>query len=322
VAQPMTQPRPTAPRVLSGPEKASVLMLTMGEQRSAKILPQLSEEELGILTRAMAGVGKVKAPLVESLISDFSLRAAPPPPTPAPLRAASRDAAANARVPTIWDKLAGVSPSVLAGYLLNEHPQAAAVVMRKLPPDVAAKVLGQFSEDFAGEVVGRIVKAEPIRREVLAHLEETLQEELGADLEGNASGPDHLKSIMAHMDKPVGQRFVGAVRSVDREAARLVASSVISFDDLRDLNGRDVQKVFDGINPATVATALKGASDSARDFIISNMPPRAAKLLRQEIERAGPIKLRDVDAAQQAILERAKTLADRGDVVFPMRRAA
>ncbi|MEQ8248013.1 MAG: FliG C-terminal domain-containing protein [Alphaproteobacteria bacterium] len=320
MAQPMTPPRPAAPRVLSGPEKASVMMLTMGEQRSAKILPQLSEEELGILTRAMAGVGRVKAAMVENLIDDFSQRAVPPPAAQRPVE--TRETPTGANTSTIWDKLARVSPNILAGYLLNEHPQAAAVVMRKLPPDVAAKVIGQFSEDFAGEVVGRIVKAEPIRREVLAHLEETLQEDLGADIDGAATGPAHLKNIMAHMDKPVGQRFVGAVRSVDRDAARLVTSAAFSFDNLRDLNGRDVQKVFDGISPATVATALKGASDSARDFIISNMPPRAAKLLRQEIERAGPIKLRDVDAAQQTILERAKSLADRGDVVFPTRRAA
>ncbi|NQV80459.1 MAG: hypothetical protein HQ495_07885 [Alphaproteobacteria bacterium] len=323
----MTQPHAATARALSGPEKASVLMLTMGEDRSAKILPQLSEDELGRLTRAMAGVGKVDARLVETLFNEFSQQASP---APVPLRSMARRQTATAggnvssdqAAPTVWDKLARVSPSVLAGYLLNEHPQAAAVVMRKLPPDAAARVLGQFPEDFAAEVVARIVKAEPIRREVLAHLEETLQEELGADLEGTASGPAHLRSIMAHMDKPVGRQFVGAVRSVDQNAAQMVQSAVISFDDLCDLSGRDVQKLFDGVSPQTVATALKGASDSVREFIISHMPSRAARLLRQEIERAGPIKLRDVDAAQKSILERAKSLADRGDVVFSSRRAA
>jgi len=97
---------------------------------------------------------------------------------------------------------------------------------------------------------------------------------------------------------------------------------VMGFDDLRDLSGRDVQRLFDGISPETVATALKGASDSVREFIVSNMPPRAAKILRQEIEQAGPTKLRAVDDAQHEILERAKSLADRGDVVIPARRAA
>jgi len=320
MAQTMT-PTATPPRALSGPEKASILMLTMGEDRSAKILPQLSEEELGVLTQAMAGIGKVEAKQVETLFDDFSKKAAPPPP-PKPRIAPS--GATEAPTLTIWDKLARVSPQVLAGYLVNEHPQAVAVVMRKLPPDAAARVLGQLPEDFAGEVVARIAQAEPIRREVLANLEATLKEELGADLElqGLSSGPAQLKKIMAHMEKPVSRQFIGAAQATDKTAAQVIKSASMSFDDLCDLNGRDVQRLFDGISPETVATALKGASDTVREFIVSNMPPRAAKILRQEIERAGPTKLRAVDAAQQEILERAKSLADRGDVVFPARRAA
>ena len=318
-----TMSAPTPPRALSGPQKASILMLTMGEERSARILPQLSEDELGVLTRAMASIGKVDAKVVETLITDFSQQAAPvaaPPPSPrvAPPSPAAKPA------PTIWDKLARVSPQVVGGYLVNEHPQAAAVVLRKLPPDAAARVLGHLPEDFAGEVVARIAQAEPIRREVLAYLEETLKEELGADLElhGMEPGPAHLKNIMAHMEKPVSQRFIGAAQVTDKRAAQVIKSSVMGFDDLCDLGGRDVQRLFDGIAPKTVATALKGASDAVQEFIVSNMPPRAAKILRQEIERAGPTKLRAVDAAQQEILERAKSLADRGDIVTPARRAA
>ena len=314
---------PTPAPILSGPQKAAVLMLTMGEQRSAQILPQLTEDELGILTQAMSGIGTIKATVVEGLFTDFSIRAAP-----AIQSAATRSRiapAAQAEEPlTIWDKLACVSPQVLAGYLVNEHPQAAAVVMRKLPPDVAARVLGELPEDFAGEVVARISQAEPIRREVLANLEETLKEELGADLEihGMKPGPAHLKSILSHMTKPVGRRFIGAAQATDGAAAQVIKSAVINFDDLRELSGRDVRRLFDGISPETVATALKGASETVQEFIVSNMPPRAAKILRQEIEQAGPTKLRAVDDAQLEILERAKSLADRGDVVMPARRAA
>jgi flagellar motor switch protein FliG len=179
-------------------------------------------------------------------------------------------------------------------------------------------------EDFAGEVVARIAQAEPIRRAVLASLEATLKDELGADLElhGMKPGPAHLKSIMSHMEKPVSRKFIGAAQATSTTAAQVIKSSVMNFDDLRDLSGRDVQRLFDGISPETVATALKGASDTVREFIVSNMPPRAAKILRQEIEQAGPTKLRAVDAAQHEILERAKSLADRGDVVIPARRAA
>ena len=309
--------------ILSGPQKAAALMLTMGEQRSARILPQLTEDELGILTQAMSGIGTIKAAVVEGLFTDFSIQAAPAIQSAAPR--ARIAPAALAEVPlTIWDKLARVSPQVLAGYLVNEHPQATAVVMRKLPPDVAARVLGELREDFAGEVLARISQAEPIRREVLANLEETLKEVLGADLEihGMKPGPAHLKSILSYMKKPVSRRFIGTAQVTDRAAAQAIKSAVINFDDLRELSGRDVRKLFDGINPETVVAALKGASESVQEFIISNMPPRAAKILRQEIEQAGPTKLRAVDDAQLEILERAKSLADRGDVVMPTRRAA
>lgn len=298
--------------MLSGPEKASLLMLTMGEKRSAKLLPQLSEDELGRLTRAMAAIGKVDARTVEALLDDFGKQAAPEP-APAPAPSAPRGTLG------IWDKIARVSPEVLAGYLRNEHPQAAAVVMRKLPADVAAKIIGRLPEEFAGEVVARIANADPIRREVLAHLEETLQEELGADLDqhGMAPGPAHLKKIMAHMEGPVGQRFINAVNSTDKDAAKYVKANVLSFDDLKNLEPRQIRKLFDDVAPATTATALKGAGEAVREFIIGNMPPRAAKLLKQEIEATGPVRLREVDDAQQSILGRAKALADRGEIVIP-----
>ena len=320
----MTQTmNPNPAHILSGPQKAAILMLTMGEQRSAKILPQLTEDELGILTQAMSGIGATKAAVVEGLFADFSIHAAP----------AIQQAARHSRITpttlgevplTIWDKLARVSPEVLAKYLVNEHPQAAAVVMRKLPPDVAATVLDEFPEDFAAEVMARISQAEPIRRDVLTNLEETLKEELGADLEIHdmKPGPAHLKSILSHMKKPVGRRFLVAAQATDTAAAQVIKSAVMNFEDLRELNGRDVRRLFDGISPETVAAALKGASDSVQEFIVSNMPPRAAKILRQEIEQAGPTKLRVLDDAQLEILERAKLLADRGDIVMPSRQAA
>lgn len=315
--------RAAGSRVLTGPEKASLLMLTMGEERSAKILPKFTEEELGRLTQAMAKIGKVEAGLVENVLDDFGRKAAPPAPKPA-LPEPSTAATAPRAALGIWDKIARVSPDVLAGYLRNEHPQAVAVVMRKLPAEAAARVLGRLPEEFAGEVVARIVNADPIRREVLTHLEETLQEELGADLDqhGMASGPAHLKKIMAHMDRPVGPKFVKAVNATDKSAVRYVQPASFTFDVLARLEGQAVRKLLDGIAPVIVAAALKGADEAVREFIIGNMPPRAAKILRQEIERSGPIRLRAVDEAQQSILERAKALADRGDIDLPTGKPA
>lgn len=308
-------------RALSGPEKASIVMLTMGEERSAKLLPKLSEDELGRLTQAMAKIGKIGAAQVESLLDEFGKRTAP---APAPTETAppAHSPGANPRSTLgIWDKIARVSPEVLAGYLRHEHPQAVAVVMRKLPPQAAARVLDRLPEAFAGEVVARVVSADPVRREVLAHLEETLQEELGADLDqhGMASGPAHLKRIMAHLEQPVGQRFVKAVQATDAAALPLVKAKALTFDDLATLDSRGVGKLLDDVGPATVAAALKGADDRLREFIIGQMPPRAAKVLAQEIEATGFIRLREVDEAQETILERAKALAARGEITLQAR---
>lgn len=308
-------------RTLSGPEKASIVMLTIGEDRSAKLLPQLSEEELGRLTQAMAKIGKVGAAQVETLLDDFGQRAAPAPRPSEPSAPAAAPTTGPRPALGIWEKIARVSPEVLAGYLRHEHPQAVAVVMRKLPPQAAARVLDRLPEDFAGEVVGRVVSADPVRRDVLAHLEETLQEELGADLDqhGMAPGPAHLERIMAHLETPVSQRFVDAVKETDEAALPYVKAKALTFDDMDKLDARDVRKLLDGIGPATVAAALKGAGDGVREFIIGHLPARAAKVLAQEIEETGYIRLREVDEAQRSILDRAKALAARGEITLPTR---
>src|SRR5687768_7812722 len=318
--------------VLSGPEKAAVVLLALGEEH-ASVWQSLDEDEIKELSSAMAGLGTVSAAVVEELLIEFVsglsgsgaimgsfeqtqrlLASFMPPERVDGLMEEIRGPAGR----TMWDKLGNVNEAVLANYLKNEYPQTVAVVLSKIKPDHAARVLTSLPEDFALECVQRMLRMEPVQREILDKIEQTLRTEFMSNLARTSKRDSHemMADIFNSFDRQTEARFIGALEERNREAAERIRALMFVFEDLAKLDPGGIQTLLRAVEKDSLGLALKGSSESLRELFFSNMSERAAKIMREDMESMGPVRLKDVDQAQMAMVQVAKDLAAKGEIML------
>ena len=317
---------------LSGPEKAAVILLALGEDHGT-IWQQLDDEEIKEISQAMAGLGNVAASVVEQLLVDFIsgmsgagaimgsfeqtqrlLAAFLPAEKVDTLMEEIRGPAGR----TMWDKLGNVNEAVLANYLKNEYPQTVAVVLSKVKSEHAARVLAALPEDFALECVTRMLRMEPVQREILDKIEQTLRTEFMSNLARTSKRDSHemMADIFNAFDRQTEARFIAALEERNRESAERIRALMFVFEDLSKLDPGGVQTLLRAVEKDQLGLALKGSSDSLREMFFSNMSERAAKIMREDMEGMGPVRLRDVDQAQMAMVQVAKDLAAKGEIML------
>ena len=320
------------PSRLSGPEKAAVILLALGEDQ-AQIWKALDEEEIKEVSQAMASLGTVSASVVEALMVEFVSGMSSTGAIMGSFEQTQRLLASflpgerveglmeEIRGPagrTMWDKLANVNEAVLANYLKNEYPQTVAVVLSKIKGEHAARVLAALPEDFALECVNRMLRMEPVQREILDKIEQTLRTEFMSNLARTSKRDSHemMADIFNSFDRQTEARFIGALEERNREAAERIRALMFVFEDLSKLDPGGVQTLLRGVEKDKLGLALKGASDSLREMFFSNMSERAAKIMREDMESMGPVRLKDVDQAQVAMVQIAKDLAAKGEIML------
>jgi flagellar motor switch protein FliG len=219
---------------------------------------------------------------------------------------------------TMWDKLGNVSEGVLANYLKNEYPQTVAVVLSKIKPDHASRVLGALPEDFAMECVTRMLRMEPVQREILDKIEQTLRTEFMSNLARTSKRDSHemMAEIFNSFDRQTETRFISALEERSRDSAERIRALMFVFEDLSKLDPGGVQTLLRAVDKSQLGLALKGASEDLRNLFFSNMSERAARILREDMENMGPVRLRDVDQAQMAMVQSAKDLAQKGEIML------
>ena len=317
---------------LNGPEKAAVVMLALGEDHT-QIWESLDEEEIKEISQAMAGLGTVSASVVEELLVEFVsgmsgsgaimgsfeqtqrlLASFMPPEKVDNLMEEIRGPAGR----TMWDKLGNVNEAVLANYLKNEYPQTVAVVLSKIKSDHAARVLTCLPEDFALECVQRMLRMEPVQRDILDKIEQTLRVEFMSNLARTSKRDSHelMADIFNNFDRQTEGRFIAALEERNREAAERIRALMFVFEDLNKLDPGGVQTLLRAVEKDQLGLALKGASDALREMFFSNMSERAAKIMREDMEGMGPVRLKDVDQAQMAMVQVAKDLAAKGEIML------
>lgn len=318
-------------RLLSGAQKAAILMLALGEEHCTRIFTLMHEEEIREISAAMAKLGSVRSEFVERLCQDFTetvghsgslvgsyesterlLQNALPRERAVQIMEEIRGPAGR----TMWDKLGNVNEAVLANYLKNEYPQTVAVVLSKVRPEHAARVLGLLPEGFAMEVVMRMLRMESVQKDVLEGVERTLRSEFMSNLARSTRRDAHemMADIFNNLDRQVETRFLTALEDRNRDAAERIKSLMFTFDDLQRLSQAAFQVLLREIEKDKLPIALKGASEKIRDLAFRSLSERAAKMLKEEINALGPVRLRDVDEAQSAIVLLAKELAAQGQI--------
>lgn len=320
-------------RGLSGPQKAAILMLSLGEDATVKLFAHMDEDEIKEISQTMANLGMVGSTVIERLFVDFTEQISSTTSLTGTFESTERllakvlgkDKVGNImdeiRGPagrTMWDKLGNVNEQVLANYLKNEYPQTVAVVLSKIRPDHAARVIGILPESFAMEVVMRMLRMESVQKEVLEDVEKTLRNEFMSNLARTNRRDPHevMAEIFNSLDRNVEARFISALEERNRDAADKIKSLMFTFEHLGLLDPSGVQTLIRNVDKTKLALALKGANDSLKELFFSNMSERAAKILREDMAAMGPVRLRDVDEAQQVLVKATKELAAKGEIVI------
>ncbi|MEL7486970.1 MAG: flagellar motor switch protein FliG [Pseudomonadota bacterium] len=316
---------------LSGPERAAVVMLAIGEEASKPLWSSFDEDELREVTIAISKLGSVTSEVVEDLLVQFVDNLSTTGAVTGSMDSARRlllnvlpqDKVASiledAKGPagkTMWEKLANVNERVLSGYLKNEHPQTIAVILSRIKSEHAAKVIAALPELLGEDVVNRMLTLGPVQQDVLDQIEQTLRTEFMAALSrGEDRDPyEALAEIFNNFDRATERRFIDALEMKNPSAAERIKSLMFVFEDLLRLDGQDLQVLLRFVDKSVLAKALKGANDDVRKHFFSNMSERAASILRDDIDIMGPTRLREIDAAQTQIVEIAKGLAEQGEI--------
>ncbi len=320
-------------RALSGPDRAAIFLLSLGEELGAKLWQMMDEDEIKEVSQLMSNLGTVSASLVEKLLIEFVSQMSSTGSLMGSYESTERlltrfmpgekvgAIMEEIRGPagrTMWDKLGNVNESVLANYLKNEYPQTVAVVLSKIKSEHAARVLASLPEEFALEVVQRMLRMESVQKDILDKIEQTLRVEFMSNLARTAKRDAHemMAEIFNNFDRQTENRFLTSLEERSRDAAERIKALMFTFEDLGKLDPGSIQTLLRHVEKDKLGLALKGATDSLRDVFFSNMSERAGKILREDMESLGPVRLKDVDEAQMRMVNVAKDLANKGEIMI------
>jgi flagellar motor switch protein FliG len=197
---------------------------------------------------------------------------------------------------TMWDKLANVNESVLANYLKNEYPQTVAVVLSKIKPEHAARVLSHCPRNLRLKLCSACCGMESVQKDILDKVEQTLRIEFMSNLARTAKRDSHemMAEIFNNFDRQTESRFITALEESSRSSAERIKALMFTFEDLGKLDPGSIQTLLRHVEKDKLALALKGSTDTLRDVFFSNMSARAAKILKEDMEALGPVRLKDV----------------------------
>ncbi len=320
-------------RTLTGAERAAIIMLALGEDHSQQIWQMMDEDEIKEVSQVMSNLGSVSSSLIEKLLVDFVSQMSGTGSLMGSYESTERLLAnilpqdkvgvimEEIRGPagrTMWDKLANVNETVLANYLKNEYPQTVSVVLSKIKPEHAARVLAALPEEFALEVVQRMLRMESVQKDILDKVEQTLRVEFMSNLARTAKRDAHeqMAEIFNNFDRQTESRFVTALEERNRDSAERIKALMFTFEDLAKLDPGSIQTLLRNVEKDKLGLALKGATDGLRDVFFTNMSERAGKILRDDMEAMGPVRLKDVDEAQMRMVNVAKDLANKGEIMI------
>ncbi len=323
--------------VLSGPQKAAVVLAQLDTDRANKVLKAMSEREVVELMAAMASLPALMAEEVRGVLAEFQLQAN------ALLqvgqggidvaRALLAERLGNSQAEEILERLVRgahalpldflkqIEPQQIVGFIAEEHPQLMAVVLAHLPADMAAQVIAYLDESRRSDVARRIATMGRIAPDVLKAVAEILERNLSGVYRGSSTGAEisgltAIVSILNQTDRSSEKQILGELETTDPELAEQIRNQMFVFDDVVSLDDRTLQRVLRNVVPKDLALALKNMNEAVRDKFQRNMSERAAQDLVDEIELLGPTRLSQVEAAQSAVVRVVRELEAAGEIVL------
>ena len=323
------------PSAMSGRQKAAVLLVSLGAEASAEVFRHLRQEEIDELTLEIAGIGHIAperkqeiieefydAALAQEYIAEGGLEYA---------RSVLDKALGAERADEVMARLSSsiqVSPfeflrrtdaAQILNVIANEHPQTVALILAYLPADTAAQVMSALPNDLQAEVAMRIALMDRTAPEVIREIERVLERKLSAVLTQDftsAGGLRSLVDVLNAVDRSTERTILESLDEQNAELADEVRRMMFLFEDIVTLDDRSIQQVLREVESNDLAAALKGTATEAQDRIFGNMSERAASMLREDLEFMGPVRMKQVEEAQQIVVAVIRRLEEAGRIVI------
>lgn len=315
---------------LNGYEKAAVFLSVLGEDVASEILKNLDISDIGKITSTMTRMGKVNKAVVDEVLKeakeaiakgDISIGGEEFIKKALTKGLGDEDASrilemASKEGPL--DALRWIDPKTLSAFLMSEHPQTIALVISLLEPVQAAEVLSSLPDSIKADVALRIATTERIPESAIEELKEVLkgQLEMGKGRGKKISGIKTVAEVLNHCDKTTEQLVLEKIEEQNETVAESIRQLMFVFDDLVNVDDRGIQMILKEISSDDLALALKTASEALKEKIFKNMSQRAAQILKEEMQTKGPVRVSDVEKAQQNIVKIARRLESEGKIIL------
>jgi len=318
---------------VNGQQKAAIFLMALGEEAAVKLFSMMEDDEIREISNIMSTLGQVPSDTAEKLFFEFAEQVSATGALVGNYDSTERllvKALGKGRVDSImeeirgpagrttWDKLGNVNEEVLANFLKNEYPQTIAVVLTKIRAEHASRVIMNLPEELSMEVIMRMISMETVKKEVMEGIEKTLRMEFMSTLAKRQTRDSHelLAEIFNNFDRATETKFIGKLEERSVESAERVRALMFTFEDLKKIDAAGIQILLRGLDKQKLTTAMKGASEGIKKLFLSNMSERASKILQEDIQSLGPVRIKDVDEAQMYIVSIAKDLAAKGELVI------
>jgi len=329
-------PEPIVPVTkVSGPERAAILLMTLGEAEAAEVLKHMGAKDVQKVGQAMASLTNVTRESVEVALDRFNAEIE----SQTSLGVGADDYVRRVLVTALGeDKANGLIDRILLGrnskglealkwmetravaeIVRNEHPQIVAIVLAYLDSDQAAEVLAQLPDRMRSDVLMRIARLDGIQPAALRELDEIMEKQFsgGSNIKSSSVGGVKVAAnILNLMDSSIENGIITRISESDADLSNRIQDLMFVFDDVADIDDRGMQTLLRELSSEQLSVALKGADQRVKDKVLRNMSKRAAEMLVDDMESKGPVRVADVEAAQKEVLSVARRLSESGAIML------
>jgi len=320
---------------LTGRQKAAILLISLGPEISAQVFKHLREDEIEQLTLEIANVRKVENEEKEKILAEFhQIAVAKEVIAQGGITYAKeilQKALGETKAMDIINRLTAnlqvrpfdfarkADPAQILNFIQNEHPQTIALILSYLEPQQAAMILSALPQERQAEVAKRIAMMDSTSPEVIAQVEQVLEQKLSATVTHDytqAGGIEAIVAVLNGVDRGTERTILDSLEIQDPELAEEIKKRMFVFEDIGKLDNRSIQRVIRDVDNTDLQLALKVASEEVREVIFRNMSKRMAETFKEEMEFMGPVRLRDVEEAQSRIVAIIRRLEEAGEIII------
>ncbi|MCD4675800.1 MAG: flagellar motor switch protein FliG [Desulfobacula sp.] len=322
------------PENISGPRKAAVFLMAMGEEYATQAFEKMTEFEISEVAFEMSLIDNITPEMLKAVSLDFvdkfegesKMIIESDSFIKNIVKKTMKDKEANAILedlekkkqdkPFIWSR--NINVGTLAGYVEGEHPQTIAMILAHMPSEISSEIMISLPDDLKGDIAMRIAKLGQISEDVVRDVDRALKLELSGAVGpgGKAGGLQVLVDIINGVDKTTEDTVMEFVEEDNPEMANDIRNLMFVFEDLTSIDNMAMREILKKVEGQQLTYALKTATDEMKEKIFSNLSQRAGEMLKDDLEAMGPVRLAEVEEAQQAVVRAAKELEADGTITL------